>query len=91
MGILLDSVSRMTNAAKPALDWENRYGGMLTVGIVDNVPVAGISGPWPDGKFSLTWWSNADEDAAPRLEFHASMDSARQSVEEAVAKRSRAA
>jgi hypothetical protein len=70
-------------AAKPAsiVGWETRYDGVLSVAIVDSIPVAGISGPWPDGNYALTWWSTGEADASPSLEFHSSMDVARARVE----------
>ncbi|MEZ5463165.1 hypothetical protein [Dokdonella sp.] len=70
-------------ATKPAsiIGWESRYDGVLSVAVVNSIPVAGISGPWPDGNYALTWWSTDEVDAPPSLEFHPSMDVARARVE----------
>lgn len=69
--------------AKPSsgITWESRYAGVLSVAIVDNVPIAGISGPWPDGNYALTWWPTHDQGSAPSLEFHTTLMMARRRVE----------
>lgn len=82
MGNLFSFASRETPAPVSAIGWETRYDGVLSVALIKDVPFAGISGPWPDGNFALTWWSTASADAPPTLEFHPSMDAARQRVEE---------
>ena len=71
-----------TRSAPRQVGWETRYEGNVAVAVIDGVPVAGISGPWPDGHFALTWWSSHDSDVPPTLEFHTSMDAARHRVEE---------
>lgn len=63
------------------IGWETRYGGALSVAIVDTESVAGISGPWPDGSYALTWWSTQRLAVLPTLEFHASMTAAKERVE----------
>lgn len=70
--------------AKPIsrVSWESRYEGALSVAVIGKVPVAGISGPWPDGNYALTWWSTHAEESAPSLEFHSSLTMARLRVEE---------
>jgi hypothetical protein len=83
--------SRKADNACSNIGWEIRYDGALSVAIVDDVPFAGISGPWPDGNYALTWWSTGDADARPTLEFHASMDDARQRVEDVAGQVARAA
>lgn len=82
MGSIFSFASRKPEK-KPAstIGWESRYDGVLSVAIVNNVPVAGISGPWPDGNYALTWWSSDDINVPPTLEFHPSMDCARKRVE----------
>ena len=82
MGSIFSFGSRKTTRAMPAIDWETRSDGTLIVAIVNNVPVAGISGPWPDGKYALTWWSTHDSDAPPTLEFHPTKAIARQRIED---------
>ncbi len=81
------------SAAAPGsrIGWESRYEGILSVAIVDGVPVAGISGPWPDGHYALTWWATRDSDVAPTLEFYSTMDAARARVEHVTAHLTRAA
>lgn len=75
--------SRGTSASR--IGWETRYEGILSVASIDGVPVAGISGPWPDGHFALTWWSTRDSETAPTLEFYSSMQAARARVEQVTA------
>ena len=82
MGSIFSFGSRKVSTPRTDIDWEIRYDGVLSVAIIDSVPVAGISGPWPDGNFALTWWSTRDADAPPTLEFHPSIDNARQRVED---------
>lgn len=61
--------------------WEKRYGGAMSIATIDDEPVAGISGPWPDGSFALTWWSTQRFAVLPTLEFHPSMNAAKARVE----------
>lgn len=61
--------------------WETRYGGALSIATIDAESVAGISGPWPDGSYALTWWSSQRFAVLPTLEFHGSMDAAKARVE----------
>ena len=82
MGSIFSFGSRQPTKAHSNIGWETRYDGVLSVAIIDNVPFAGISGPWPDGNYALTWWSTRDTDAPPTLEFHPSMADARQRVED---------
>lgn len=82
MGSIFGFGSRNADASKSGIDWESRYDGALSVALVDHVPVAGISGPWPDGNYALTFWSVRELEVAPSMEFHASMDTARRRVEE---------
>ena len=77
--------TRPSIAPAARIGWETRYGGILEVASIDDVPVAGISGPWPDGHFALTWWSSRDSDVPPTLEFYATMDAARNRVEHVTA------
>jgi len=90
MGSIFSFAKRKPAQPKAVIGWEIRYDGALSVGVVDSIPVAGISGPWPDGNYALTWWSTNEADATPTLEFHTSMELARQRVE-AVAATSRKA
>jgi hypothetical protein len=83
-GNIFNFGSRKTSNPGPAIGWETRYDGALSVAVVDRVPVAGISGPWPDGNYALTFWSIRDLEVAPSLEFHRSMEFARRRVEEMV-------
>lgn len=82
MGSIFSFGSRKTDASMSAIDWESRYDGALSVALVGHIPVAGISGPWPDGNYALTFWSVRELEVAPSMEFHASMDTARRRVEE---------
>jgi hypothetical protein len=82
MGSIFSFGSRKTNKAMSSIDWETRYDGVMSVAVIDHVPVAGISGPWPDGNFALTFWSVRELEVTPCLEFHTSMDTARKRVEE---------
>jgi len=67
------------------LGWDIQYDGLLAVARIEGVAVAGISGPWPDGNFALTWWATQDNEASPTLEFHPTMMVARKRVEEVTA------
>ncbi|HPG94659.1 MAG TPA: hypothetical protein PLR28_08910 [Dokdonella sp.] len=91
MGQLLQIGFAKTEPLAPVIIWDMRYNGLLQVAILDDVPVAGVSGPWPDGNFALTWWTSLDTDAMPALEFHTSMAAARKRVEEASCYRAKAA
>jgi hypothetical protein len=91
MGSGLGLISHHATPAPSTVGWEMRYEGILAIAIVDNVPIAGISGPWPDGNYALTWWATRDRDLPPALEFHASMENARNRVEEVTASIARAA
>jgi hypothetical protein len=72
--------------------WETRYQGILSVAVVDGVQVAGISGPWPDGHYALTWWASYKRDALPKLECYSTLGAARHRVEQfAIAQRARMA
>lgn len=82
MGNFFGVAPRASAAPVSAIGWETRYDGVLSVAIIDNVPFAGISGPWPDGNYALTWWSAGTAEAPPTLEFHPSMDAARNRVEQ---------
>jgi hypothetical protein len=82
MGSIFSFGSRKTDASMSAVDWESRYDGALAVALVGHIPVAGISGPWPDGNYALTFWSVRELEVAPSMEFLASMDTARRRVEE---------
>jgi hypothetical protein len=82
MGSIFSFGSRTADKAMSCIDWESRYDGALSVAIIDHVPVAGISGPWPDGNYALTFWSIRELEVAPSLEFHTSIEFARRRVEE---------
>ncbi|HMM66708.1 MAG TPA: hypothetical protein PKC03_07170 [Dokdonella sp.] len=82
MGSFFGFGSRKTDASMSGVNWESRYDGALSVALVGRVPVAGISGPWPDGNYALTFWLVRELEVAPSMEFHASMDIARRRVEE---------
>jgi hypothetical protein len=82
MGSIFSFGSRTTDQAMSGIDWETRYDGALSVAVIDQVPVAGISGPWPDGNYALTFWSIRELEVAPSLEFHSSIEFARRRVEE---------
>ena len=73
------------SAPSARIGWETRYEGILSVASIEGVPVAGISGPWPDGHFALTWWSTRDSETAPTLEFYSTMQAARARVEQVTA------
>lgn len=81
MGIMSSFFQTKNATLASSVSWESRYEGALSVAHVNSVPVAGVSGPWPDGKFALTWWSPLEPDAAPSLEFFTSMAAARMKVE----------
>ena len=91
MARIFNFIPRSAIAKRAHVTWETRYAGVLSVAMVDEVPVAGISGPWPDGHFALTWWSTRDSDVAPTLEFYSTMDAARTRVEHVTAHLTRAA
>lgn len=91
MGNILGFASRQVPAATAQIGWEMRYDGILAVAMIDGVAIAGISGPWPDGQYALTWWASRDVDTSPTLEFHATMELARRRVEEVTALYARAA
>ncbi|MBX3690614.1 hypothetical protein [Dokdonella sp.] len=78
-------------ATRPRIGWETRGEGRLSVALIDNVPVAGISGPLPSGGFALAWWSSRNADASPTMELHATMEAARSRVEQVTASLMRAA
>jgi hypothetical protein len=82
MGSIFSFGSRTTDESMAAIDWESRYDGALSVAIIDHVPVAGISGPWPDGNYALTFWSIRELEMSPCLEFYPTLDTARERVEE---------
>ena len=83
----LDAGSRPDMQTRVHLDWEMRYEGILAVAVIDGVPWAGISGPWPDGHFALTWWPTSANPGASRVEFYSTMDAARSRVEQVTAHR----
>ncbi|SFN51728.1 hypothetical protein [Dokdonella immobilis] len=91
MGSIFSFGSRKADTNGSFIGWEIRYDGVLSVALIDDVPFAGISGPWPDGNYALTWWSSRDADAQPTLEFYPSMDDARQRVEDVAGQVARAA
>ncbi len=82
MGTMFSFVTPEDTKSNSRVTWESRYEGALYVAVVDKVPVAGISGPWPDGNYALTWWSSRDQETAPSLEFYTSLEIARTRVEE---------
>ncbi|MEZ5523150.1 MAG: hypothetical protein R3F08_16975 [Dokdonella sp.] len=82
MGSIFSFGPRKASNSASIFGWETRYDGLLSVAVIDGVPFAGISGPWPDGNFALTWWSTNDPNAIPTLEFHPTMAAARQRVED---------
>ena len=57
-----------------------RYEGLLAVAVIDGVAWAGVSGPWPDGHFALTWWTASANSGAVAMEFYSTMDAARARV-----------
>ncbi len=76
-----DGIARSRVACSGArLDWESRYDGRLVVARIDGVAWAGISGPWPDGHYALTWWPAAAGGAASGMEFYSSMEAARNRI-----------
>ena len=81
MGGMFNFAPHAVAQSNSQIGWETRYGGALSVAIMDTACVAGISGPWPDGSFALTWWSNQRIAVLPTLEFHDSMMAAKQRVE----------
>ncbi len=82
MGTILDFSSQKTTRALNCVSWESRYDGALDVALIDSIPVAGISGPWPDGSYALIWWPSQELEIVPGLEFYASMQLARRRVED---------
>lgn len=91
MARIFDFTSRASKSDSARVSWETRYEGILEVAAINGVPVAGISGPWPDGHYALTWWSSHDSDVAPTLEFYSTMNAARNRVEQVTSHRSKAA
>ncbi|MGB0132756.1 hypothetical protein [Dokdonella sp.] len=91
MDNIFSFATRIPTKSSSTIGWESRYDGVLSVAVVDSVPVAGISGPWPDGNYALTWWSTDEANAVPTLEFHGSMEIARQRVEDVTGHSRRAA
>ncbi len=81
MGGMVNFAPHAIAESSSRIGWETRYGGALSVAIVDEVSVAGISGPWPDGSYALTFWSTERLALLPTLEFHKSMKAAKQRVE----------
>jgi hypothetical protein len=84
MSYFLEFVSQLIKPMEPAIDWKPHGAGVLDMCLVEDVPVAGISGPWPDGSYSLTWWNNGVDCEMPRIEFHTSRERARRRFEEAL-------
>lgn len=82
MGVMFSFAPHATAKSQSPIEWERRYGGALSVALMDSESVAGISGPWPDGSFALTWWSTQRFAILPVLEFHLSMEAAKERVEE---------
>lgn len=68
------------NQSGTRLEWEMRYEGLLAVAVIDGVAWAGISGPWPDGHFALTWWGTSACSGAVAMEFYSTMAAARTRV-----------
>ncbi|MEO7935720.1 MAG: hypothetical protein ABIR27_05640 [Dokdonella sp.] len=81
MGVMFSFAPNSTVKSKSSIEWEHRYGGALSVAVMDAETVAGISGPWGDGSFALTWWSTQRFAILPVLEFHGSMEAAKLRVE----------
>lgn len=78
-------------AARSRIGWETRCDGNLSVALINDVPVAGISGPLPTGGFALAWWSSRNAEASPRMELHSTMEAARSRVEQVTTSLMRAA
>ncbi len=83
MGNMFSFAQNKSARAASAIGWESRYNGTMSVAVIDRVPVAGISGPWPDGNYALTWWESSEVDASPSLEFFRSMATAQRRAEDA--------
>lgn len=81
MGVMFSFAPQAIAKSKCPIEWERRYDGALSVALMDTESVAGISGPWPDGSFALTWWSTQRFAILPVLEFHKSMEAAKERVE----------
>ena len=81
MGVMFNFAPHSTLKSDSSIEWEHRYGGALSVAVMDSEMVAGISGPWRDGSFALTWWSTQRFAILPVLEFHHSMEAAKERVE----------
>ncbi|MEO7199175.1 MAG: hypothetical protein ABIY56_03050 [Dokdonella sp.] len=83
-----DSMPRITShhvqrKTPTGFHWRSRYGGALMVAMVTDVAQAGISGPWPDGNYVLTWWG-ADAAISDTCEVHASLAAAQHRVSQVV-------
>ena len=81
MGVMFSFAPHAIEKSTSQVRWETRYSGALSVASIDGASVAGISGPWPDGSFALTWWSTQRFAILPVLEFHTSMIAAKERVE----------
>ena len=81
MGGICDFAPNAIEKELSRVNWETRYGGALSVAVIDAATVAGVSGPWPDGSYALTWWSTQRLAVLPTLEFHNSMEEAKSRVE----------
>lgn len=78
-GALLRQIEDAEPSASPCtLEWGSRYGGLVTIALLDGKAVAGISGPW-SGKFALTWWDRPLP--ARRLDLFDSVEDAQHAVE----------
>jgi hypothetical protein len=82
MGVMFSFIPQAPANPSCRIEWERRYDGALSVALLDSKRVAGISGPWPDGSFALTWWSTQHFAILPVLEFHNTMEAAKERVEE---------
>ena len=81
MGVMFSFAPHAIEKSTSPVNWETRYSGALSVAKMEGTSVAGISGPWPDGSFALTWWSTQRFTILPVLEFHTSMLAAKERVE----------
>ena len=81
MGVMFSFAPHAIEKSTSPVTWESRYSGALSVARMDGASVAGISGPWPDGSFALTWWSTQRFAVLPVLEFHSSLRGAKERVE----------
>ena len=78
-GALLRQIEDAEPSASPCtLEWGSRYGGLVTIALLDGKAVAGISGPW-SGKFALTWWERPLP--ARQLELFDTLEDAKHEVE----------